>query len=303
MSAILGKNPRLSAFDAWALLTGRVDDGFSGGLPDYMQTGLDFEKPILARYAREFEATDLRIMGDELVMHPDIPFIGGHPDGDRPEASIVPDAKTVLPWMAWKWGPTGTDKVPIEVLIQMVTYMSILRRDGAHVPTLIAGHDWRVFEIPRNLRLETAVLDRAWQFWKNHVKADIPPEIRPTATAERFLKTQFPRGEEPLRPAKLDEVSLAGELAVLKGKMKKLAGRAEQIETVLKLTIGKAEGIEAPDFRILYRGGEPKAKTDWEKVARKANASPALVKEFTKVQAGPRRFTPGGMIFKGSEEE
>lgn len=303
MSAIVGKNPRLSAFDAWAILTGKVSDGFPDGeLPDYMQNGLDFERPILLRYAREFKAADMVVMGDVLRMHPNIPFIGGHPDADRPVAGIVPDAKTVLPWHQYQWGPSGSDKVPAHILIQMAIYMAILGRDGAHVPTLIAGHDWRVFEISRNKKLEAALLEHAYRFWHDHVLADIPPPIKPTETAHRFLKENFPKSNNPPREAKSDEVLMAEELAGVNAKIKKLKSRKDQIETVLKLTIGNAEGIEAPHFRISFKGGDDATKVDWESVSRALAATPDLVIRYTKTDAKARRFMPSGKLFREGDE-
>ena len=67
-------------------------------------------------------------------------------------------------------------------------------------------------------------------------------------------------------------------------------------EAQIKLRINDRSGAQGSWGKILWRQSKPRRKTDWEDVAREANASPDLIERFTKELPGARPF-----LFKPTE--
>jgi putative phage-type endonuclease len=195
IGAILGLSKYRSAVDLWLEKTGK-EIAHRDSLP--LRFGQFAESFVASEYAL---ATGLSLTTHEAaVIHSEYQYMHGHIDrfvlnGDAPligedgriTASKILECKTANPFAQSEWGEAGSDQVPLSYLVQCVWYMMLTNIDRTALAVLFGNADFRIYEITRDLELEQMVLERAIDFWQNHVLKDIPP----TATSESDYKTLF----------------------------------------------------------------------------------------------------------------
>jgi putative phage-type endonuclease len=195
IGALLGFSKYRSAVDVWMEKTGK-EVAIRDSLP--LRFGQFAEEFVASEYAL---ATGLSLAShDAAVIHPEYQFMHGHIDrfalnGDLPLISIegkitacrILECKTANPFAQSEWGEAGSDQVPLSYLVQCVWYMMLTNINRTDLAVLFGNADFRIYEITRDLELEQMVLEKAIDFWENHVLKDIPP----SAASESDYKTLF----------------------------------------------------------------------------------------------------------------
>lgn len=141
------------------------------------------------------------------------------------------EVKSVDPRAAHEWGPDGSQEVPAHYAAQIMYALGVKPRPEATITALI-GDDLRCYRFERDEELCAALIQKAVDFWNNHVIPRIPPPPQTKADAaalvRKFAGFSFEASD-----------SLKAALAVLrdvKVKVKSLAHEAEAAEmAVLEL--------------------------------------------------------------------
>lgn len=102
----------------------------------------------------------------ETIQHPFYDFLRGNIDGFIPKWDSVFEAKCSHAFMAQTWGESGSDVIPMEYLVQVAFYCSVMNAKGAHIAVLIGGNEYREFKYTRDLELEKTIIDSAVVFWE-----------------------------------------------------------------------------------------------------------------------------------------
>ena len=171
LAAILGLDPWRSAEDVRLEKLGRFIDKPAS---DVMNAGTWLEGGVLA-----FAADRL----GEIDTHPGTKAVEGTPivvntDGLLLATGEPVEAKTAKLFGPSKedWGDDGTDQVPSRVIIQATSHMMAWDRPVCHVPVLIGGRGFAMFQIPRNLQIVDIIRTKAAEFWEKNVLGDTPVE-------------------------------------------------------------------------------------------------------------------------------
>ena len=165
----------------------------------------------------------------ETFIHPFYNFMRGHIDGWIPEWNAVFEAKNSNQFMAHLWGKSQSDVIPIEYLVQVAFYCSVLNSPCAYISVLIGGNDYREFKYTRDLELEETIIHAATKFWDS-VQNDNPP----TPINHNDIKLKYPF-HDPAKSKSVDSF-INDKLCDIKSvrlKMKEL----KEIEDKSKLTI------------------------------------------------------------------
>ena len=200
MGAILGLSKYRSAVDVWMEKTGKLTTQ-QDSLP--LRFGQFAEEFVAREYAL---ATSCELAIHEApILHPDYAYMQGHIDRfvlekDTPlirddgeiQALRILECKTANPFAQSDWGEIGTDQVPLSYLVQCVWYMMITKIERTDLAVLFGNADFRIYEIKKDRELEHMVLERAIDFWDNHVLKDLPPP----ATSESDYKSLFHRSSQ-----------------------------------------------------------------------------------------------------------
>jgi putative phage-type endonuclease len=98
-------------------------------------------------------------------------------DEDRRPLWVVEGKTSSEPW---KWGPSGTDEIPDEYMMQVQEQMLVTQTDRAYVAVLITGFaaEFRLYTIERDEDLIEMIEKAAAFFWE-HVDTTTQPEDVP----------------------------------------------------------------------------------------------------------------------------
>lgn len=191
--AILGLNKYQSAWDLWAIKTGRQP---APDLSDNMavKMGHKLEQTVAELYA---EATGKQVRRSNIHhQHKDKPWLVGNLDRVVVGEKRGLECKTASSFAAkGKFGkgnvytPDGEmviicDEVPDTYLVQVQHYMAVTGLPVFDLAVLIDGRDFRVYTIARNEELITELEGQLTEFWFKNVIADIAPAGEPIQDQE-----------------------------------------------------------------------------------------------------------------------
>ncbi|NBV72337.1 MAG: hypothetical protein EBR60_09925 [Burkholderiaceae bacterium] len=240
IGALLGLSRFRSPLEVWMEKTGKEVKRFDS-LP--LRFGSFAEEFVASEYSR---ATGFELIHDESIyIHPEHDFMSAHVDrfvlenGDPSPARIL-ECKTANPFSSGEWGEIGSDEVPLSYLCQSIWYMAITNINKVDLAVLFGNSDFRIYEITRDLELESTILEKANLFWSECVAKDIPPP----AQSEADCQALFSKGD-PAKTieAKTETWALAQRLQLLHNE---IDIREEEISTIkqsIMSQMGEAETL------------------------------------------------------------
>lgn len=200
ISAVVGLNPWMSAFQLWHEKKGNLP----GADPDnpLFYWGHALEPLVAARFTelhpdlyvahagthrhseREWQFANL----DRLVLtagEPDVPL--------EIKTTKYPDG----------WGPSGSDQIPVHVRCQVTQQMDVFSAPYAWVAVLIGGSDYREYRIDFDEADATALREAGAAFWASLQTDDEPPIDASWSTYEavRELHPEIDGEDIDLNPA------------------------------------------------------------------------------------------------------
>ena len=240
IGAILGLSRFRSPLEVWMEKTGKETKKLDS-LP--LRFGSFAESFVASEYAR---ATGFELIHDESIyVHPEHAFMSAHmdrfvmEDGASSPTRIL-ECKTANPFSSGDWGEIGSDEVPMSYLCQCIWYMAIANINKVDLAVLFGNSDFRIYEISRDLELESTILQKANFFWNEHVLRDVPPP----AQSEADCQTLFSKGD-PTKSveAKAETLELTKRLQQLNSEIDVREGEISTIKQSIMSQMGAAETL------------------------------------------------------------
>ena len=213
IGAILGLSRFRSPLEVWMEKTGKEVKRLDS-LP--LRFGSFAEEFVASEYAR---STGFELIHDESIyVHPEHSYVSAHidrfvlEDSSSSSPTRILECKTANPFSLGDWGEVGTDQVPLTYLCQCIWYMAITNLNRVDLAVLFGNSDFRIYEISRDLELESTILQKASFFWNTYVLHDVPPP----AMSEEDCQTLFSKGDPTKRlEAKIETLELTKRLHLL----------------------------------------------------------------------------------------
>lgn len=292
VSALVGLNPHKGPFDLYS----RIVDGVVDPESKAMRRGTLMEPVIRAMVAEDFE---VKLLGPEKHRLDDWgranldDVIAGESDFE------VAEFKSVSPFAAQDYGESGTDEVPEYHLVQVQMYLWVKRVSRAQLFALLGLDDLRRYFIVGDSELQEALIDSCRRFWRDHIVPKKPPPIDATQACSDWLARRFPvpTREERLA-ADMEADLIASRLKVADQQIKAAEAIKRECRNLLAARIGEAPGMNGNGWGAAYFTKKGSTKTDWEAVAKLANAPAAFVELHTVIGKPTRElrvtFKKGG---------
>ena len=244
IGAILGLSRFRSPLEVWMEKTGKKTKKLDS-LP--LRFGSFAESFVASEYAR---ATGFRLIHDESIyIHPEHAFMSAHMDrfvleggaaNSTPTPTRILECKTANPFSAGDWGEAGSDEVPMSYLCQCIWYMAITNINQVDLAVLFGNSDFRIYQIARDVELETVILQKAHHFWTEHVLQDIAPP----AQSEADYQTLFSKGDaKKSLEAQSETLELAKRVALLNSEISTREEAISAIKQVIMNQMGEAETL------------------------------------------------------------
>jgi len=191
IGAILGISKYRTPLEVWLEKTGKETKQLDS-LP--LRFGSFAEEFVASEYSK---AVGVTLLHDESIyIHPQYPFMSAHidrfvlGDGQNSPPTKILECKTANPFTQADWGEAGSDQVPMSYLAQCVWYMAITGIEKTDLAVLFGNSDFRIYQIERDLELEKLILEKAMQFWQNHVLADVAPAAQTANDYQTLFKKE-----------------------------------------------------------------------------------------------------------------
>jgi putative phage-type endonuclease len=176
----------------------------------------------------------------EIFRHREHGFLLANPDRliKVDDGVGILECKTCSAYKASEWGDEGTDQIPTEYLLQVAHYRLVLDAKFVDIAVLIGGNDFRTYRYMKNQRLESKILERLVNFWKENVEPCRPPEPKTRKDVEALLKPTdrvLEADEELQQDLK--------EMARLKTEERKLSESIDMLQDKVCVRIGDASTV------------------------------------------------------------
>lgn len=294
-AAILGLDDRKTPYQLWREKVGLPDP--DKGKPSARRRGNFLEAAVLAKYREVVQPAEF---STQIPHHQD--WRRGNQDARAVTAGIrrAVEAKTVnRNVFRSQWGAPWSDEVPDRALCQGLWYgnlddatvidfaVCVIPDDpdevlGLSAEDVMAVSEFHVFQAARNPDVERMLIDRAGEFWRDHVLANVPPPCSTEADIDLRFPTHVAGASKPAAP--ILELLRQFEAARAIGRDSK-----RDVESLREQILLYAEGSEfltAPD-------GSPwlTLKTE-ERAAHAVSASKSRVLRFSKWWTKANQTTP-----------
>ena len=157
------------------------------------------------------------------------------------------------------WGRDGTPHMPLDVEVQMRTYMEVFDVEWWHVAVLF-GFDLQIMPLKRDKQLGKDMLGIATDWWQKHIVEDEPPTPDGAKATREVLQRMYTvRADSMIRPPTADELDVYKELITVRQQYKSISERKTELENQLRHAIGQDDGIEGV---ATWKQAKPKSRFD-----------------------------------------
>lgn len=185
------------------------------------RTGIEVLQPLALSYVNDDEPW-MRVSPDRLLAP------GGWELDPRAEAGVL-ECKTTSVWQAREWRDGET---PTAALVQVLWAFAVLGTDWGMAAGLIGGQRLEIRDVKRDPDLERTIVQRAGEFWHEHVLTQTPPPA--VASDRRLLKQLHPSGGLGEVVASEEIRSVAREYDGARRAMKRAKLRRDEAEARLR---------------------------------------------------------------------
>lgn len=315
VSAIVGMNPWDNSLGAYLKLRKEVSPA-----PDNiaMERGRRYE-PIIADIfqggRQEYRVEHNRLGTDEpeVLEHDEHSFLVGRPDRllyDADNNNLVAglEIKTTN-WSNLKqWGVEGSDSIPANYLIQCQWYAGLANLPIWEVAVGFLDDSGRLrqykeFRVNADKELFEALVERAVEFWEEHVIKGVPPQEETVdATTARWIQERFPKNINPLEIANEEEEQKIVKLIQAKQNLEKAQALYDNAENELKIAIGDRDGLQSDALgKVTWKCSKDSSRVDYRGICEELNVDKEIVSRHTKKVVGSRRFVTSGLKMDKSE--
>ena len=314
VSAIVGLNPWKSALGAYLELRHEVSP-----TPDNpaMERGRRYES-VVADIFQNARIDEYRVVHNrqgtdepERYEHPEYHYLIGHPDRllyDTKNNELVAglEIKTSNWSNVRNWGEEGTDSIPQHYLIQCQWYAGLANLPVWQVAVAFLDdsgtlRQYKEFKVKSDKQLFDTLVERAVEFWEDHVVPGIPPEMDMVDdTTARWIVERYPRNTVPMEVATAEEEQVMERLIALQEKAKQAQAELESVENELKLMIGERDGLQSEKLgKVTWKRSKDSTRVDYKGVCSELDVDPKLIERYTKQVEGTRRFVTSGLKKQG----
>lgn len=288
-ASVLGLNPYRTPLDVWMQKKGILETQETPA----MRLGTRLE-PVVAEMYQDY--TGLILIPSGTLVYPKNNILFATPDRIVKGKNKGLEIKTANSRMAENWGEEGTDEIPQYYLIQCVLCMAVTDLPEWDVAALIGGQDFKIYNIQRDIDLETSIIDRLLEWWETYIVGNREPDIDSSRVCADYLANKYPRNFKPLKEASDVEDGLLQRLEEVQYSKKSFEDQEESIKNLLKNSIGESDGIVGSHWKATWKASKDGKKILWEDIAKillnelKPESQRQIIKDNTQIVPGARRF-------------
>lgn len=237
---ILDLNKFTSPYDLWLIKTGQKEAPDLSDIPQ-VYWGCVHEDIIAKEYEKVMNCKVHAV--PETLFHAEYPHILCHLDRVVTGKRKILECKFAM-FAGDQWGPSGSDIVPMQYIIQVQHQMAVTGYEEADIAVLIGGWDFRVYHFKRDEQLINKIIKEVSLFW-DCVTNNIAPPLRD----RKDIETAYPFPNKNIKDvSEAPEIlSTICQIKEIKHSAKELDEKRSKLEDDLTKFIKDAEGLKLND--------------------------------------------------------
>ena len=288
IGAIAGLNPYRTAVDVYLEKKGLAEP-FMGNRFTHWGTAL--EPVIRAHFLSENDEFEECSVFDITLVHPEIPWMMGTPDGvlwsdGRRVAGL--EVKTASRKKGW--GEPGSDQIPEHYLAQCHWYMGVTGLPEWHVAVLFGGNEYVEYLVERNDEFIDRLKALGRDFYENHMLVGVPPDVANYEDTISLTLAKHPGDDGQMVMATAAMHVWAENLREAQNEENYYAERVSEYRALLKEEIGPHAGAEGDNFRATYKRTKDRSVTNWLSIVNEVGVDPEIIAKHTETRPGSRVF-------------
>lgn len=188
--------------------------------------------------------------------------------------------------------------MPTWYIPQVQIQMAVTGLPKAELVPFFGGSDLRWFEIPADAELQGILIERAEQFWRDHIETGKPPAMDDSNGARDYLLARYPRNSGVMLQADGEVLAMISDLRLLQSVAEQAERDLETLKNQLRERIGDADGFSGPGFKVTWKRSKDRERIDWESLVTELKPDSMVVSRHTHRTPGPRVFRAW---FKGEQ--
>jgi putative phage-type endonuclease len=239
-------------------------------------------EPVVRQEYAERRGEVVRVSPHEIVRHPVHSFMFCTPDG-KTDSGRLYEGKTAR--TAEGWGEEGSADIPEMHLIQVQHSLVVTTLPVCDVAVLIAGSDFRIYEVPADDEMQELIVEVEAEFW-GRVQRGEPPAPRTVADAQRRFRSVRP-GESVTATQEIERI--VADLMRMKIAAAELEAMQDAHKALVMGYLGDAELLVNLQGKPLCTWKQAKGAVRFDTATFKAE-SPDLYAQYLKEGEATRRF-------------
>lgn len=174
-------------------------------------------------------------------------------DGKVISRSCLVEAKNVGRFMCYGWDDREPDGIPHHVRAQVTLGMRALRLSCADVIASLGGMPPKIWRVEYDVELAGMLIASGRKFWHEHVIPRVPPKLDDSNATLIYLRSKYPKEEQPKRKATPEEQEIAVEaICYLNARKDADALYGARVAALLE-KCGPAEGLKGDGWSLSWK--------------------------------------------------
>ena len=246
ISAVLNLNRWKTPLQLYLEKTGKVEEKDLSE-DEAVGWGIELEDVVARKYAKKNNVKVLRTSKD--YTHPEHRYIRGHIDRLIAGTDEILEIKTCSAYKNKEW--EGED-IPFEFICQIQLYLGLTGRNIGHIACLIGGQKYIQKTIAFDPELYQMMIDKAVEFWNEHVLKDIPP-LATLGDKEALLQLYPKNARDDIIIANEDINTAIALRQEISGQIGALEEQKEMLENQIKQVIADNIGVETSKYVVTWK--------------------------------------------------
>lgn len=244
----------------------KVEEPADGEMSLPAWLGLKLQNTVAELYAAK---TGVRVRADNLThrLRPPLDYIGCHLDFRvLGNPKLLVECKTRA--FQSGWGDDGSDKVPVEVWVQVQHEMMVTGAERCDVAVLFGHHTFHVYPILRDEKFIAGLMASLVEFREQHWLPGIPPLPTGHALDTEAVKADNPEHDEQIKAATPEQTEfILRRYKIARVNAAQAALAKVEAENKIRDWIGPNAGITGPGFTITWKRSKDSKEVHWDQVA------------------------------------